>query len=100
VGVGSERNNTRVDAYVMYDRLYVAQISNQALHLVIAMKLCAGPVLKNSRTHSFICCLRCGAQIQVYGQPGILVNRSRRLSVKRVAEAFESLARQSLSRVA
>jgi hypothetical protein len=97
---GSSKRHTRVDAHVMYDRLYAAQISDQALRLVIARKLCAGPATKNSRAHSFVCCLRCGAQIQVYGQPGVLVNRSGRLSAKRVAEAFESLARHSLSRVA
>jgi len=84
----------------VYDRLYAAKISNQALGLVIGRKTRARLATKNGHAHSFVCYLRQGAQIKVYGKAGILINRVGRLSAKRLVEAFNSLARQPLSRVA
>ena len=83
----------------MYDRLYTAKISDQALGLVIGRKTRARLATKNGHAHSFVCYLRQGAQIKVYGKAGILVNRVKRLPMKRLVEVFNSLARQPLSRV-
>jgi hypothetical protein len=58
----------------MYKRFYAAKISDQSFRRIIAWKICARPATENGRAHSLIHCLGRGAQIQVYGQAGILVN--------------------------